>query len=165
MGRRIIRRAHSTNRSKTVAFILNFNNSIKKKKFTKRQFLGIMKWPHFDDFANIYSFYSSGFHQIFISISLFLVVITIHRYIFRWGPFSDVVCKNCRCNQMKKKMLGHKKLQIYRYLESFAESKRQMVAFLILPTPFENATTRIAITKLRFSYKLLKRLSWFICEI
>ena len=35
---------------------MNFDNSI-QKKFNKRPFLGSTKWPHFDNFGNIYCFY------------------------------------------------------------------------------------------------------------
>ena len=41
-----------------VVYILYFDNSTQKNFFfTKRPFLGSMKWPNFDDFGKIYYFY------------------------------------------------------------------------------------------------------------
>ena len=45
---------------------MNFDNSIKKKIHYKTIF-GSIKWPHFDDFGNIYCFY------VVISITYIIV--------------------------------------------------------------------------------------------
>ena len=49
-----------------------------KKIFTKRPFLGSMKWPHFDEFGNICCFYVMTTSKLFILISF-------------WGKLFNIV--------------------------------------------------------------------------